>query len=629
MANHSNSSFDKLNDENYSTWSQKMEASLVKDGLWIYVEPRPESDQEEDLRVYMDGSKRAYASIILMMEDEIASTIADIKTAREAWIYLKQNYQQVSTSIKIRFFKRLFKMQLPIGGDMRTHINTLLTTVKQIKDRGIPIEDSIIVFTILSSLNEEYENIVTAMEAWSESQLTIGAVKSKLFEEYDRKKETSSCYSQSQLALQAKSMKPKYGEDCFFCGDYGHFKRDCPIRIAVMAAKEEENRKNMKQDNHVDVKQPLSANLCIHEWHRKLAHRNLQDIQVMKVQEGMCIDKCHCSNICEPCLQGKMSRTPFNTSENVNELLDVVVTDVCGPLSVKGLKNERYFITFTDLYSKYCTVFFMKTKDEAKQYVKFFVEGLKTSMNKKPKIIRSDRGGEYVNHDLQLYLASEGIKFQCTVAYTPQQNGVSERKNRTLMEAARTLLVDSEMPLCFWSEAVRHSNYVFNRVSTTRQKQSPYERFYGQKPTLENIYPFGTHVYSKIPDERRVKISLKSEKLRYVGVDENSKGFRLANVTKRLIIISRDVKIMNESAVTKTTKTTNFDLDDMLLLENLESNENRMNENKTIENETNENKTNDSEEVDFNENSEDKQHENEESNIIQGDDGIPTDQLKN
>lgn len=283
---------------------------------------------------------------------------------------------------------------------------------------------------------------------------------------------------------------------------------------------------------------------CVHEWHSRLAHRNLADIIAMGGQ-GLCIRKCKCPDMCEACLEGKMTRRPFpKTSKPTEKLLDCVVTDVCGPLPVESLGRARYFITFTDLYSKYCTVYFMKTKDEAARHIRHFIEGMKTLKGMKPKVLRSDRGGEYLNQEVQQYLLNEGIKFECTVGYAPQQNGVSERKNRTLMEAARSMLFQSKLPDSFWAEAVRHANFVINRVTSQGSIETPFERFYGKKPEYDNIHVFGSPVYVLIPSVKRGKLSKRSEKMQYVGIDENSKGFRVADVNHHSVKVSREVKFM-------------------------------------------------------------------------------------
>lgn len=212
---------------------------------------------------------------------------------------------------------------------------------------------------------------------------------------------------------------------------------------------------------------------CVHEWHKRLAHRNLFDIRKMK-RQGLQIRECSCTDVCEACIVGKMSRKSFpKIASPVQKVLDVVVTDVCGPFQVESIGHKRYFVTFIDLHSKYSEVFFIKHKNEVNEKLMQFVERMKTQLNRKPKIIRSDRGGEYMNDVTQSFLKNEGIKFQCTVGYCPEQNGVAERKNRTLVEAARSMLIGSGLSKSLWAEAVQTANYVFNRISVNENGMSP------------------------------------------------------------------------------------------------------------------------------------------------------------
>lgn len=301
--------------------------------------------------------------------------------------------------------------------------------------------------------------------------------------------------------------------------------------------------------------------MCVHEWHLVLAHRNLQDIHRMKSQ-GLCVKNCECSDVCEPCIKGKMSVKPFpRKATPTTAVMDCVVTDVCGPLSVASVGHSRYFITFTDLYSKYTEVYFMKTKDETFQRIKQYVEKVKNQLGKKPKIIRSDRGREYYNKDVLEYLSNEGISFQCTVGYAPQQNGVSERKNRTLMEGARTLLIDAKLGKHFWAEAVRHLNYVFNRLLPQGYEKTPYEMFYGKVPAYDDIHRFGCDVYTMVPYEKRRKIDNKAKKMIYIGNDDVSKGFRVADTQSRGLSVSRNVKFLDERKIEGRPNTDVEDLD--------------------------------------------------------------------
>ncbi|XP_073811912.1 uncharacterized protein [Musca autumnalis] len=159
-----------------------------------------------------------------------------------------------------------------------------------------------------------------------------------------------------------------------------------------------------------------------------------------------------------------------------------------------------------------------------------------------PKVIRSDRGGEYTGKRLQDYLKSEGIQVQFTTPYSPQQNGKAERKNRTLVEMGRCLLIDADLPKSFWGEAVSTANYIQNRVLTRATKTTPYELWYGKKPDISNLHIFGSKCFVHIPSEKRQKLDSTANKMIFLGYDANSKGYRCYDASKNKVVVSRDVR---------------------------------------------------------------------------------------
>ncbi|KAG5674478.1 hypothetical protein PVAND_004446 [Polypedilum vanderplanki] len=155
---------------------------------------------------------------------------------------------------------------------------------------------------------------------------------------------------------------------------------------------------------------------CIHQWHRMLSHRNLDDIKRLR-EKGLNFKDCKCNDVCEPCIKGKLARKSFpKQASKPDKFLDLVVSDVCGPMQVKSIQGSRYFITFIEVYSGYTVVSFMKEKSEVPTKVIEYIESIKVKFGRKIKIFRSDRGTEYTNSRLQDYLRSEGIKFESTVA---------------------------------------------------------------------------------------------------------------------------------------------------------------------------------------------------------------------
>ncbi|GJX04936.1 retrovirus-related pol polyprotein from transposon TNT 1-94, partial [Tanacetum coccineum] len=146
-------------------------------------------------------------------------------------------------------------------------------------------------------------------------------------------------------------------------------------------------------------------------------------------------------------------------------------------------------------HRRFSWVFFLATKDETSGILQNFIRQIENQLNHRVKIIRSDNGTEFKNRDMLEFYGNKGIKQEYSNARTPQQNGVAERMNRTLIEAARTMLADSLLPTTFWAEAVSTACYIFNRVRVTKpQNKTPYELLFGHKPIISYIRPFGCHV---------------------------------------------------------------------------------------------------------------------------------------
>ena len=138
---------------------------------------------------------------------------------------------------------------------------------------------------------------------------------------------------------------------------------------------------------------------------------------------------------CESCLRGKMTKSPFkNKGERSKELLDLIHTDVCGPFSTLAIGGFEYFITFIDDMSRYGYVYLMKYKSESFEKFKEFKNEVENQTGKSIKVLRSDRGGEYLSTEFQEFLKDNGIISQMTPPYTPQLNSVSEIMNRTILD---------------------------------------------------------------------------------------------------------------------------------------------------------------------------------------------------
>lgn len=249
---------------------------------------------------------------------------------------------------------------------------------------------------------------------------------------------------------------------------------------------------------------------------------------------------------CEICCEGKQSRLPFSTGTQATEILQVVTSDICGPMEQLSIGGARYFLLFIDAFSRMTFIYFLKAKSEALSYFKEFKSMVENYKNKKIKILRTDNGLEYCNRDFENFLKSAGIVHQKTNPYTPEQNGTSERSNRTIVERARCLLFEADLEKKFWAEAANHAVYLKNRSVASGLEKTPYEIWTGRKPNLTNLRVFGSPVMVHIPKEKRTKWDRKSKKHILVGYSENIKGYRIYDPTKNTVTTSRDVVILEQ-----------------------------------------------------------------------------------
>lgn len=292
----------------------------------------------------------------------------------------------------------------------------------------------------------------------------------------------------------------------------------------------------------------VTENTSADLWHQRLGHLNIAQLkEVIKkgIMDGVNIENNSNLSFCEGCIEGKMCQSPFKSVGKIKSMrrLQLIHSDVCGPMQVDSFGGQKYFVTFTDDFSRCCSVYFLKNNSEVFEKFKEF-EALTTNQTGLTiGTLRSDNGGEYMSNEFQEYLQSKGVHHELTVPYSPQQNGVSERMNRTLMESARSMMAHAGLPPTYWAEAINTAVYIRNHVPTTALKngKTPYEQWYERKPNVSHFKVFGCLVYSHVPNIQRQKLDKKAQKLRFVGYSTQSKGYCLFDEESSTIYIRRDI----------------------------------------------------------------------------------------
>ena len=228
-------------------------------------------------------------------------------------------------------------------------------------------------------------------------------------------------------------------------------------------------------------------------------------------------------------------------------LLEIVHTDICGPMRVKSKEGSLYFITFIDDRSRWCEVYFLKKKSEALDAFKRYKAYVENQTGQKIKFLQSDNGSEYLSNEFNHFLDENGIGRRLTVPYTPQQNGVAERKNRTLLNAARCMLIQSKLSSNFWTEAILTANYVRNRCpSKSLNNETAFKLWTGRQPSVKHLRTFGSLALTLDKTPGKDKFDSRSRECIFLGYSAESKAFRLWLTDEQKIIISRDVKFLDK-----------------------------------------------------------------------------------
>ncbi|CAM8981982.1 unnamed protein product [Rhodiola kirilowii] len=274
-------------------------------------------------------------------------------------------------------------------------------------------------------------------------------------------------------------------------------------------------------------------------WHARLGHPHARALNLMLPSVSFKNDDC------EACILGKHCKSVFPKSiTTYRNCFDLVHSDVW-TAPCMSRENHKYFVTFIDEKSKYTWLTLIQSKDRVLEAFMNFQNYITNQFNAKIKVFRSDNGGEYTSNTFKQHLANHGIIHQTSCPYTPQQNGVAERKNRNLMEIARSMMFHTNVPKRFWGDAVMTASYLINRIPTRSLDDiSPYEVLNKSKPSINHLRVFGCLCFVLIPGEQRNKLEAKSTKAMFIGYSTTQKGYKCYDPVARNVLVSRDVKFV-------------------------------------------------------------------------------------
>ena len=285
-------------------------------------------------------------------------------------------------------------------------------------------------------------------------------------------------------------------------------------------------------------------------WHIRLGHMGERGMQILSKEDLLAGHKVKSLEFCEHCVFGKLHRNKFPKAiHRTKGTLDYIHSDCWGPCRVESLGGCRFFVSIIDDYSRMTWVYMMKHKSEAFQKFKEWKILMENQTGKKIKRLRTDNGLEFCWSEFDQFCKDEGIARHRTVRNTPQQNGVAERMNQTLLERARCMLSNAGLDRRFWAEAVSTACYLINRGPHTGiQCKTPMEMWSGKAADYSNLKAFGCTAYYHVSEG---KLEPRAKKGVFVGYGDGVKGFRIWSPAEKRVIMSRNV-VFDESSLLRT-----------------------------------------------------------------------------
>nr|GEW25202.1 hypothetical protein [Tanacetum cinerariifolium] len=277
-------------------------------------------------------------------------------------------------------------------------------------------------------------------------------------------------------------------------------------------------------------------------WHRRLSHLNFDTINLLLMNDiviGLPKLKFVKDHLCSSYELGKAKRKSFQskTTPSSKRRLQLLHMDLCGPMWVASINGKKYVLVIVDDYSRYTWTHFLRSNDETPEVLIYFLRLVQRGLHAQVRIVRTDKGTKFLNKTLHAYFASEGILHQTFVALTPKQNGIIERQNRTLIEAARTMLSAAKVPLFFWAKAIATTCFTQNRsLVIPRHEKTHYHIINDRKPSVKFFHIFCSLCSIVGDGENLNKIKEKGDACIFIGYSTQSRAYRVFNKKTRVIM---------------------------------------------------------------------------------------------
>jgi hypothetical protein len=413
----------------------------------------PETAIDEEKEEWKEDDVKARKIIIYSVRDHFLPRIVNLKTARKMYEALKNMFENNNTLRALTLKGQLQNIKMTKGDTVAIFFMKMSEVRDWLAAIGEIISDRELVLTTLNDLPRHWEPFLQSISGraelptfdrlWTdctqeEIRLIARGVEDSPHDDnhafaFKGEKKGGRNKRNSNQAFKGEKTSSTSGYDhrkdkskiqCFRCDQYGHFARNCPTR-----------KRGRQYASTVDTDPDPP--------------RRDEDMR----DEG----------VCNGCAQGKNIKNHFpKRHRKAKGVLELIQLDVCGPMPSSSISGYVYYVSFIDDYSHKTWVYLLKSEDEVFSKFKEFKALIENLYERKIKILRSDNGGEYTSKEFVNYCKDVGIKRELTTTYNPQQNGVAERKNRTIMEAVKTMIHDQDLPMCLWAEAAKTIVYVQN-----------------------------------------------------------------------------------------------------------------------------------------------------------------------
>ncbi|KMQ86904.1 retrovirus-related pol polyprotein from transposon tnt 1-94 [Lasius niger] len=453
-----------------------------------------------------------------------------------------------------------------------------------LRETGAEVKDEDLAYAMLSGLPETYDALTMTLASLEDEKFNSVEVKKALTMEYDRR--ISKCEDEQQkneiAAYQTKKDSAATHHVCRHEEWFENLKRIKPEPIGTAEAAVYQDEGSLTAEGIGDIKLQVKINHKKYEvilpnvYYAPKCRRNLMSVaqiekkgRILEFKNGLArvadgktepsksIEELRQkgfvrgldyhktdSDLCHGCCIGKSTKVPCKriNGRQSRGILELIHSDLCGPMSVKSIGGSRYIMTLIDDYSRKTMVYFLKSKDEAVHNIKNFISKVERDKGLKIKRFRSDNGLEYCNKELRDFFDKLGIKHERSCVETPQMNGVAERTNRTLMDLVRSMLTSAKLSPCFWAEATSAAAYVRNRMIHANLENGVPEGIRNEKsPSVKHLKAYGCLAYAHLPQGRR-KLDPRARACVFVGYSSQTKGYRLWDIKKEEIIQTKHVR---------------------------------------------------------------------------------------